>query len=386
MEKNTTSANNFYPRGSLNGFRNGQKLPGSPILNINNAWINSSNDISVLRPLENRSFVFRLQESWTAAGDLTVEFEVNADRALPETGNNTASATASFYSVESPCLVVKPVWTTNGIYNLSDPVFPAIADRALSLLPFNDFKIYHDTSPLGKPVFKVEVVCHFVPFPPFVVCVPVPIIENEPFNMNGKEDRDIALFWLAFDHMLADDPDACEETHRLGAVPASVTSFNGVAGLDSEWPDFVPSPLPPLPIPPGGRSLLVRMRDQDLTTWNATGGGFTLAHELCHNYNREHVDQTMSALGCGGSQPAGAGAYPYDTCTFGPMDFSNPATFFGFDPITGVAVAPNQAGDLMSYASSRWTSDFTWQAVLDESPIAKSKSAQGSAKSFASMT
>jgi hypothetical protein len=81
------------------------------------------------------------------------------------------------------------------------------------------------------------------------------------------------------------------------------------------------------------------------------GGGNVLAHELGHNMGRRHAP-------CGnvtGPDPD----YPYPNADIGPP---------GYDAVTGQLVAsapPYQPyRDYMSYCGPRWTSDYTYDAIL----------------------
>mgnify|MGYP003445135636 CR=1 FL=1 len=79
---------------------------------------------------------------------------------------------------------------------------------------------------------------------------------------------------------------------------------------------------------------------------------------LAHNLGREHVDQTRDSMNCGTNRPARPDpAYPFNSCTFGPTNLSLVATAVGFDMVGYAPVLPNQAGDLLSYASARWPSN-----------------------------
>jgi len=76
-------------------------------------------------------------------------------------------------------------------------------------------------------------------------------------------------------------------------------------------------------------------------------GAETLAHELGHNFNRRHTP-------CG--NPAGPDPnYPYAEAGIG---------VFGYDLFDGTIKTPQADKDLMSYCRPRWTSDYTYEAVL----------------------
>jgi hypothetical protein len=72
-----------------------------------------------------------------------------------------------------------------------------------------------------------------------------------------------------------------------------------------------------------------------------------LAHEIGHNWNRNHAP-------CGG--PAGVDpGYPYPNAALGVE---------GFDVATLTIYGPNSAFDLMSYCHPYWVSDYTYEGVM----------------------
>jgi hypothetical protein len=108
--------------------------------------------------------------------------------------------------------------------------------------------------------------------------------------------------------------------HYVGVM--KVTYNSGIAGVG-----FVP-----------GKTTLV---------WDANGAGSTVAHELGHNWGRNHAP-------CGG--PAGVDqSYPYPNARIG---------VFGFDVLTRI-VQDSERRDLMSYCSPEWVSDYTYEGILN---------------------
>ncbi len=75
-------------------------------------------------------------------------------------------------------------------------------------------------------------------------------------------------------------------------------------------------------------------------------GSSTLAHELGHNFGRQHAP-------CGGVAGPDA-SYPYAGGQIG---------LFGFNVRTGTVVASSTA-DLMGYCSPRWISDYNYNAMM----------------------
>lgn len=103
--------------------------------------------------------------------------------------------------------------------------------------------------------------------------------------------------------------------------------------------------------------------------FNSERGGFTLAHEMAHNYNGlgdrwKHVD-------CGGAQDLNPN-YPYSGCAIGPF---GAAYYYGFDRRSNQIVAPNAAADFMSYGGSRWVSDYTWTGLQNRAAVSTASDA-----------
>lgn len=347
--KNTTGKSDWLPSASLRGFLNGVELPGSPLAPVNSVNLDTTSDINVLRNDLSRSYLFRLPATWVKnAGALTVEFMVDPQDVLPETASRSdnkigAKAPATVIKKDDTCLDFVRMHTVNTI--AANPTgLTEIVARAKTLLPVQDFQVRTSNTRISKPVFHVDIEC----WGPF--CVPVPYFTDEPFDMS--EDKSWALTLLTIWDTFHSDFGSCSDSHLVGMVHPSETQFNG-QGLTTFSNDLMARMEPGAFSAPGGDTV---------PAFNVPYGGRTLAHELGHNYGREHVDQTASMLSCGGTAPASPDtSYPYDTCTIGANN-----TYNGFDTQTQSLLLPATVGDLMSYATVRWTSKYTWDAILDE--------------------
>jgi hypothetical protein len=347
----------YYPvTAALHARQNGAELPGSPILAENEPTIDEKNDLAVLRPDLNRSFQFHLPPAWLSPGTLTLSLTVNPYQSVPENpdmlANNTVSANLTVVPARQPTLVFKAMSSTFPNY---DPLaagsgFWDIINRALTLMPVTDFKIYFASGSVTKPV------------------VTITGIHGRSFDM--PDDKDWALIFMTLDHLFSSSPDGNPDTHWVGTFPPQVTHWNGIGGaVGVKISDLIDNPPIDLSIPDTAYdfTLVVRMTtERAVNFWGTIRGGHTLAHELGHNYGRFHIRQEPW---CGEQDPARPWhAYPADPCTLGNVDLHNPAAPIGYDPISGSLVLPSMAGDLMSYADSDWVSPFTWNALVSAIP------------------
>lgn len=337
---NTTGKNTWFSTALLRGFRNEVELPGSPIVPVLGMVLPSSTvTLATLRSNLNQSFLFELPDSWVTPSvspldTLFLSMTVNPSQELPETTtdplvNNTVTyaAPTPFTAKSRPCIVTVPLWCNSPPYYPGMTGFGGMMERARSLLPIDDFDIFPDLvpDPQGN--------------------------DNEPFDL-GNPDADTAsdaqddALDMLEDLDLASDPCEGRDGHYLGMVHPMVTGFNGVSWRNTP-------------------ELIARME------WNpgrgvTYSGGLSTAHELGHDYGRQHVN-------CGTFPPdqANFDPSPYP-CSLGNPDASLASATFGFDYMTRKIYPPGSAADIMSYSSPVWISAYNWDALAGLVPGASS--------------
>jgi hypothetical protein len=313
----------------LYGFQGASPLPGSPL-----------RALYPVRSLVNRGFdrgtrddgwLFQVPESWTNTGTIALQARVNPRREYTEQDQTNNDLVGSFTFVRKApiCAVFIPVRTSPGVEMLQ-PNFRFAVDMANRLLPSN-IRVYSQDSDVAEVEARFGI-------PPW---------RYGPYEMEDDSSKVLASLWVR--DQFSDDPDECDDanarTHYVGVVHPDAGGANGTAlrNHDQMW----------FRLPPAADSF-----PADLETPRAA----TLAHELGHNYGRLHID-------CPQGEPEGVGSYPYPACD---LDDGSDPTHYGFNIGTREPIAPQQAGDTMSYAhflaKPRWTSDFTWRALLDEVP------------------
>ncbi len=345
IAQNSTSITTFSLSADLHVERNGNPIPGSPFRSKVNGNLNSLVDLASGRNSLLFSWFFEIPQEQLFSGSYDLTFVLDGDQTSQETGataNNSVTTIAGVQTKGRPCLIYKPIEVQNGYtYYGGDHVVEPIERRATSLLPVRGFRHWFDPTALDKIVFHKE----WVPCFPLVCVIIVP--GTGPFIFTEEEeDGQEAIDHLRAWSNLHNDPPACNDKHYVGMVTPVAQDFNGIGSKP-------------------GRNVVVRMEPGGSTPHGTPLGGLSLAHELGHNYDRDHIDQTTSPLQCGGGSPDDADpSPPFDTCTFSPdLDPNLLTTHFGFDPINGAPIAPTMAADIMSYAPSKWISKYTYDAI-----------------------
>ena len=294
----------------------------------------------------NGGWLFQLPDSWVNAGVTKLSFQVDPRGVWndPNRGNNSAPLQAFSFTRKAPiCIVTIPVRTNAPAASNSDPSLFRMADVTRQMLPTSDVWIYHQDDDVAQLEARFGI-------PPW---------KYEPYAVPEKGDNILKSLWLR--DAFSDDPDRCDDagalTHYVGLVHSATNTSTGTGtnlGLG-----YNP-----------GAQLYVKLIDP--ATLNApslfwkTQAFDTLAHELSHNYGRQHVN-------CGGAAN-NDGGYPYrdtsgtncvlDDAKRGSTTLQPYQRYYGFDTQSQTPIDPGTTADYMAYRAPFWISDYTWRALF----------------------
>lgn len=289
------------------------------------------------RRRSDQSWVFQLPDEWTSPGGLRLRAVVNPDRLSGETNtaNNATERTVSFLDKAPVCTVFIRVRTANTAALFTPNHWFAIS-MAERLLPTPQLWTYQQSDDIAELEARFGI-------PPW---------KYGPYEIEEDSGKMLTSLWWR--DQLSDDPDECDDanarTHYIGIVDPNESGNNGSGRL-------------------GGDQLWIRLPPPDFSSDWQTDRAPTLAHELGHNYDRRHID-------CPPGDPDDVGGYDYPVCQIDHDDTLGRHYGFTFNNTTGKfeVILPTTVGDLMSYAhrldppKARWTSDFSWRALLNEVP------------------
>ncbi|MCI0536188.1 MAG: DUF642 domain-containing protein [Verrucomicrobiales bacterium] len=315
------------------------EVTGSPFLPTWQPAVSNVVSLQTQRTNLSATFQFDVPEGVVTEGDLRFEFLLNPGYSVPETGinplaNNTSTATLSAKeSIVLPFTMV-PVRFNGGFYDPNAPGsgFWDIIARARTLLPFAQFRIGLRSPGVSKS-----------------------ILGSPPRSFDLPKEASGALAAVDFARFLDGNPLGGP---YVGMAPPTATPFSGIGRRP-------------------GQAQVIRMTvengNDSWAPWNSLRGGISLAHEFSHNTGFRHFRN----LGCGdiplGSDqttkvtPGNYDGYPSgaDACTLGLTDLNDPATSTGFDPISWSVVPPGINGELMSYSTNRWISEYNWTRLYE---------------------
>ena len=292
-----------------------------------------------------KSYLWELPPSFIAQGGfMRVEMQLSPGGASAETrdpanltldpalNNSVASVhhTAGgvyFRTTHTPSLLFMPVYTHGQTYlgsSLAAENLSAFLERTTSLLPVPGIRSW--------------------------------VALDAGFSRGGgkvdmERDAEEVLQAVVRANLFHKNPPGAGDTHWVAVVHEDAQNAQGQPvgfnGIGTSWEESVVR----LSRAAGGG-----------VPWNAPLGGRTLAHELGHNWNLDHVQ---------GGIPLPEGPfenYPHPTSNFGVGQWSLPSSLCGYDHISNSAFHETDAGDLMSYMPTRWTSDYTWNHLLTTIP------------------
>ncbi|MBC8160988.1 MAG: IPT/TIG domain-containing protein [Roseiflexaceae bacterium] len=302
------------------------------------------------RAAANAGWLFQLPDEWTNVGVTKLSFQVDPRAVLndPNRGNNNVSDQAFSFSQRAPiCLVTIPVRTHAPAASNSDPSLYRMADIVRQMMPTSDVWLYHQNNDVAQIEARFGI-------PPW---------KYEPYAVPTEGENILNALGTRED--FTDDPDRCDDvnaiTHYVGLVAAETNTSN------DEGENYGLGRRP-------GSSLYVKLING--ATLNATPQFWqvqrfnTLAHELSHNYGRQHVD-------CGKPKNIDGG-YPYRSssdergpnCVLddgqrgGPFPIPAYNRYYGFDTQSMTPIDPGTTADYMSYGAPFWVSDYTWRGVF----------------------
>lgn len=286
----------------------------------------------------NQSWIFEIPMGWVYQGNATLRATVNADRVRYEDNqaNNRMTTTINFANKAPICIVFIKVRTANTAQLFTPNHWFAI-EMAKRLLPTSDIWTYSQSEDVAELEARFGI-------PPW---------KYGPYEMNEDSSKVLNSLWVR--DQLSDDPDKCDvvdaRTHYVGVVDPNENGNNG-SGRS------------------GGDQLWFRLPPTNFSADWQTDRAVTMAHELGHNYDRDHVN-------CPVGDPDDAdGNYPFPVCQLDHDDAPNRHYGLTYNTQAGAfnLILPTTAGDLMSYAHKlspkkpRWTSSYTWHGLINKIP------------------
>ena len=311
----------------LHGTRGGSALPGSPI--------DAEFDVDIQtdggdRGELNDAFLFYLPSDWRS-GTVTLKVDVNPDHTALESNytNNDFTEVVTFNDTHTLCIDMVRVHLHPTTSSIDDEGFWDIVAMLKRIYPIADVTIYE-----GGTIY--------------------PVWHDFGSNYDLPDDFDWVISRVWWYNTWHDDPDECNETYYWGmAHPDHLAGRWGMAYMDGNE----------------GSGVMDVSTDfsDNYPYWMYPKGGFTLAHELGHNFDRAHVS-------CTGSE-ADAGYYPYDTCQIAPDEedgYYGIIRPLGYSSSNPEIIEPTEATPLMSYGWPMWVDDYTYRALFNKVDVTAS--------------
>jgi len=325
----------------LYGYRDGISLPGSPLTIVGpNQTLEAGIDQE--RSTRGDGWLFKLPTSWIQAGVIELRAAIDPYGIIqdPDRSNNELSGMFTFTGYAPACTIFIPVHTHTPKPEISYDSFWKMIDRFTRLWPIPDTWVYTQSEELEEPEFCWKWIF------PWVCQGPYELNEGASIGDWFRDDEELLLD-INTRAVFSDDPDECDDAgsavHYIGMVHHEAeTGWKAGMGYTDE--DILQhASWFKLPVP----------RIYPPNHWFYPYEGSVMAHELSHNHERKHVD-------CG--NPDDVGYFPYPTDQ---LDDDIDPTHYGFDVNTQTPIEPGMAADYMSYCHPEWSSDYTYQAMLN---------------------
>lgn len=285
------------------------------------------------------SFFFRLPDSWTAAGALTIEAEVNPTflpNAVDEATRTDNILRTSFTFEDTPTMVLRLFsvrYRNNGtVYAPTETQLREVENWLRRAYPIARLIVKRDTEDMTN-------------------LNRIPTCDE----VNGR------LFWdNLFLKWAGIDP---TPTRYFGLV-ADASSSVWMRGCAADIPSFIASgPTGD----PNNHSFSVWDKDNDGESY----GDWYTGHELAHTWGRSHV-------ACRGDEGGPDTNYPMgENGSIGRLNSQN--QYWGFDVyLRGPIVYPPTWKDVMTYCNNQWISAYTYEGIRNRLVSENAAAAQSS--------
>lgn len=327
---------------ALRGYRGAQELPGSPLAPVKNVTQSLRANEAYMRQDADEGWLFRLPQSWTDAGTLTLQVEVDPRELYADSNrdNNWNQGPVTFRPSRRACAVFIPILTDDPLPQaIGNPHFPPMVDQVKNLWPIAGIMSFQQSPPLTEG--------------------------GGPFEMEDDYSKVLAAVeqrWL-----MSDPPAACPENARYFAVgmvhPYATGPYRGLGAGPASAPhvaSWVQIPDPDRYYNPQDvnypAALIVGANPGKISY------GTILAHELGHNAGRQHID-------CGLRQGAEFDTqwpYPGFECQLDDHDAASPNSHYGFHARLRQPIPGDEAADIMTYEDdTTWISGYTSNALYE---------------------
>jgi hypothetical protein len=274
------------------------------------------------------AFLFYLPASWLS-GEVMLRAEINPDHTIVErdNANNSIRQTVDFVEAHPLCVDMVRVHLHPTTASTNDPGFWDIVAMIQRIYPVSEVRLWRGG-------------------------VITPLFHDRDTNWELPDDFGSVLRRLWWYNAWTDDPDECDATYYYGMChPDHLAGRWGIGYVDGDEAA-------------GVMDVGVAF-DAAYPSWMYPLGAFTAAHELGHNFGREHVLCTGDEDEGGDVDDGWPGDYP--PCQIAPDE---PDGYYGLLRPIGNAIddleviEPTEAKPLMSYGWPQWIDDYTYRALF----------------------